>query len=237
MRRGGGAPGRDLTIGAGLVALIAIAIASGILIAGPGGGDEPPVAADEPTAPADASATPPRFAVEPAVSSSLDECRLEVRTAVFGPDPDTARAWAAAGVRLQPIAPAAIAGTISLAMQVTSSAGIPCDGGGGYVATRGGMRFILGDRVAEMRRIRLDLEAGELTSYPDATAAEAVVSSPLRAVTAQRIEENSEITLVMPLRSTGDFADAMNDALGTELLSGDSPFGTLTLVGEAIPAA
>lgn len=237
MRLGGGAPSRDLTIGAGLVALIAITIASGILLAAPGGDDEAPAPAAEPAAAADSAPAAPQFAVEPAVSSDIEECRLAIRTAVFGPDPDTARSWAAAGVRLQPIAPAAIAGTISLAMQVTSSVGIPCDGSSGYVATRGGMRFIVGDRVAEMRRIRLDLEAGELTSYPDAAASEALVSSPLRAVTAQRIEENSEITLIMPLRSTDDFAEAMNDALGDDLLSPDSPFGTLTLVGEAIPAA
>lgn len=226
---------RDLTIGVGLTALIAIAVATGILLAN--GGDDGSPSPDEASAASGADPTrTAEFAVEPVASSDPEECRLEIRTAVFGPDPDTARAWAAAGVRLQPIAPATVAGTVSLALEVTSSMGIPCDASSGYVGTRGGMRFIVEDRVAEMRRVRLDLAAETLTSYAVSTGSEAVVSSPLTVVAAQRIEEGNEITIVMPLRSTPEFAEAMNGALGSELLSADSAFGTVTLVGEAIAA-
>lgn len=220
-------PSRSLTIGVGLVALLAIALSIGLVLAS-GADDDPPGPGDDRTA---SAATTSEAGVDLA---DLEQCRLAVRSAVLGPDPETVRSWSAAGIQIEPIAPASLVGGAAIATRVTSSTEIPCDATSGYIGTRGGMRFRLGDRVAELRRVRLDLAAGTMTIFTASTGFDGILSSDLPIRGADRVQQGSEVTIVVPLRSTPDFAGAANVALGTEIFRSSDTFGTFTLAGEMI---
>jgi hypothetical protein len=181
----------------------------------------------------------PEPPASPASLAQADDpvaCRLRVRSAMLSPHPETVRAWRRAGVRIGPIRPAVTVGGAAVAMVVTGSSGVRCDGTGGVVGLRGGMRFTRGDRRAELRRARLDLSARVLTAPVDATGAVGAAAPVLRLGRPQHIAHGEEVIIVLPLRATPDVWGTIDVALGEEIFSADATIGSLTLMGEVIRA-
>lgn len=163
-------------------------------------------------------------------------CRLRVRSAVLSPDPEIVRAWRRAGVRIGPIRPAVPVGGAAVAMEVTGSSGVRCDGTTGVVGLRGGMHFARGERRAELRRARLDLSARVMTAPVDATGAASAAAPALRIGRPQHVEHGEEVTIVVPLQATPDLWGTIDVALGEEIFSAGAAVGSLTLAGEVTGA-
>jgi hypothetical protein len=172
---------------------------------------------DEPEAtesPASAEAAP--------AAAAGDDCRLAVDSAVITHNPETVAGFEQAGISVEGISPAVRVGDVAHSMRVVSSTQIDCDTLGGYVGLRGGIRWRLGDRAIEMRRMRLDIGGRTMTVFPRSTGFEGIQVSSFDVGEAQREESGDRVTITIPLALTPQAAQLINDGLGGILGQADS---------------
>jgi hypothetical protein len=166
-----------------------------------------------------------------------DACRLRVDSAVITHDPATIAGFAQAGIRVEGISPAVRVGDVAHSMRVVSSTQISCDSLTGYVGLRGGIRWSLGDRAIEMRRMRLDIGNRTMTVFPRSTGFQGIDVSSFDVGAAQRVDEGDRVTITVPLALTPQAAQLINDGLGGILGAADSAaVGTATVTATKVAA-
>ena len=213
-----------VVVGAGL-------IGGAIALSGDDDGGDPPASAENTAANEESSS-----GADPTVSG--DDCRLSVDGVVITHDPRTVAGFEQAGITVEGITPAVRIADVQHSMKVVSSTQIGCDDLSGYVATRGGIRWRLGeDQAIEMRRMRLDIANRTMTVYPRSTGFQGIDVSSLDLGTAQRVDDGDQVTITVPLALTPQAAQLINENLGGILGSADSAaVGTATISAHRVEA-
>lgn len=227
---------KDRTIAAVAAAVAIFALGTAIVLATNGDDDAPSATADAGAAPApDTSAAASSAAglpmIDPGELAEGESCYFDVKSADLRPDPATAAGWQELGLEMRPIMPG-VGTQTGVSFKVTSSTGVTCDLHAGYVGTRGGMKFTLGENSLDLRRTRLDFGTGLMRMFPKSTGFDGIEASGLTLGKSTVVQTGNEVTVIVPLRATPDVAGQMNLALGQEVFSGDATVGTFHLVGE-----
>ena len=135
-----------------LVGTIALLVAVA-LVAGDALTDDEPVAAAAVPAPEVAVGTAPA-APDP---DAVPACRLVARSAVLRPSGAVSAALESASITIEPIAPAQARGAGEISLRIRDTINLPCDGDGGVISLRGGLRVSRDGSGIDLRRLRVDV--------------------------------------------------------------------------------
>ena len=223
---------RAIALVAALVAIAALALAVALAVRGD---DEAPPATPDDAAGASAARPhlepePGLAAIDPGELAERDTCQFAVASAVLQLDPRTAGAWEELGLQAGPIPPA-IATPTGLEFPVEAPADVACDLHAGEVRTSGGVAFTLGGQSIDLGRLRLDFGRGLVRMFPDDTALDGVDVSALPLGDTAVVQNDDEVTVIVPLRTTPDIAGGLSRALGQQVLLGGATLGAVHLVG------
>lgn len=156
------------------------------------------------------------------------ECMFVERTSTLTLDGALATALARAGAEVKVIAPATGSLSRGIALPIVTSRKITCPDYGRVIGHRGGVELDLGTSRIELRRFRITTADGRTEVFAGSRTSDGVPAFTADLDAAIEPNLDNIITLRrVPLTVTPAGADALNDALGTEIFSPGMPFGLL----------
>lgn len=196
--------GTALLVGT-IALLVAVALVAGDALQG----DEETASA----APAVADVAPADAAPAAPDPDAVPACRLVARSADLLPSGPLSAALESTAVELSAVPPARsiAAGGISLAVRDTIN--LPCDGDGGVISLRGGLRLSRGRTAIDLRRLRVDVGGRSVRMFMAPAASPGFEGIAWEQNAPRLTRDGARRTLRIPVDLTEVGALALNAAL------------------------
>lgn len=215
---------------------IATITVGAILVAGSfvvGGGDDDTAATNVGGTP-----TVTSEATEPASTAPpTGACGIDVTSAVFALDPAVVDLFDGNNLKFEALFPGnELAQGISASPIVTASEGVACDLTEGEVRMQGGFQISGPTSEVNFRRLRIELDEGEVYAFFKASGPADFEALDLRLDEAQFTDRGNIVSAVVPMVLDQDATVALNAALGTDFLGDIVELGTVTIKGSRVDA-
>lgn len=219
--------GTALLVGT-IALLVAVALVAGDALRG----DDQTAAAPPPVADVAVGTSP--AAPDP---DAVPACRLVARSAELLPSGPVSAALESTAIEISSLAPARPSATGGVAFTVRDTINLPCDGDGGVISLRGGLRLSEGSTGIDLRRLRVDVGGRAVRMFMAPAGSPGFEAVAWEQNAPRLMRAGARRTLRIPVNFTDSGALAVNAALqDPQLFAGGEAFGVLEVQLDPAPS-